>query len=59
VLSNYRTRCDVCHNAKTAREDGGFGRAARGLHASVRREGGPQAPTTGGGAGQIPGVGCP
>jgi 5-methylcytosine-specific restriction endonuclease McrA len=35
VLSNYRTRCDACHNAKTAREDGGFGRQARGLQASA------------------------
>jgi hypothetical protein len=26
-LANYRTRCNECHNAKTAREDGGFGRA--------------------------------
>jgi 5-methylcytosine-specific restriction enzyme A len=26
VLSNYRTRCNVCHSAKTAKEDGGFGR---------------------------------
>jgi 5-methylcytosine-specific restriction protein A len=24
-LDNYRTRCDHCHNAKTAREDGGYG----------------------------------
>ena len=24
-LDNLKTRCDRCHNAKTAREDGGFG----------------------------------
>jgi hypothetical protein len=24
-LANYRTRCNVCHAAKTDREDGGFG----------------------------------
>lgn len=28
ALANLRTRCDRCHNAKTAREDGGFGRVA-------------------------------
>jgi hypothetical protein len=26
VLDNYRTRCNVCHNRKTASEDHGFGR---------------------------------
>jgi hypothetical protein len=35
VLDNYRTRCNVCHNAKTAREDGGFGRS-RSLHAPAK-----------------------
>jgi len=24
-LDNYKTRCNVCHASKTAREDGGFG----------------------------------
>lgn len=26
-LDNYKTRCNVCHASKTAREDGGFGHA--------------------------------
>ena len=26
ALDNYRTRCNVCHMVKTAREDHGFGR---------------------------------
>jgi 5-methylcytosine-specific restriction protein A len=29
--SNWQTLCKMCHDTKTAREDGGFGNAKRGL----------------------------
>lgn len=33
ALANLKTRCNICHSEKTAREDGGFGReAALGSH---------------------------
>lgn len=36
-LKNVKTRCNVCHNAKTAREDGGFGHYG-GLMARSRKQ---------------------
>lgn len=37
-LDNLRTRCNHCHNAKTAREDGGFGRGFHSRNAAKQSE---------------------
>lgn len=46
-LSNLRTRCNVCHNAKTVREDGGFGKYYGGAPRVVKQQ--PESP-----AGELP-----